>query len=72
MMDELKLPTIRLYTKHLRAPMFIQYPNIIQQLDQADGYEDFLIKLMRLELKARRESTRKRMLKAAIFRISKP
>lgn len=66
-MDELKRQTIELYAKQLRTPMFNSYPDIIRQLDSGQGYDDFLISLMKLELDSRQESTRKRRIKKAGF-----
>lgn len=47
--------------------MFNRYEDIIRQLDHNQGYEDFLIQLMRLELDSRQESTRRCKLKTATF-----
>lgn len=66
-MNELKAQAIELYAKQLRTPMFNKYPDIIRQLDKQQGYEDFLIELMKLELDSRQESTRKRRIKQAGF-----
>ena len=66
-MKSLQSQTIELYSKQLRTPMFNQYEDIIRQLDQNQGYEDFLIALMKLELDSRGESARRRKIKAAGF-----
>lgn len=66
-MNELKAQAIELYAKQLRTPMFNKYPDIVRQLDKNQGYEDFLIELMKLELDSRQESTRKRRIKQAGF-----
>lgn len=66
-MNELKAQAIELYSKQLRTPMFNKYSDIIRQLDKQQGYEDFLIELMKLELDSRQESTRKRRIKQAGF-----
>ena len=50
MTDTLKAQTIELYSKQLRTPMFNKYLDVIRQLDKNQGYEDFLIALMRVEL----------------------
>lgn len=47
--------------------MFNNYIEVIRQLNKSDGYEEFLIQLMKLELDARQESTRKRKIKSAGF-----
>jgi DNA replication protein DnaC len=66
-MNELKKQTIGLYSKQLRVPMFHNYSDVIRQLEPDEGYEDFLIHLMKQELDSRQESTRKRKIKAAAF-----
>lgn len=66
-MNELNRQTIELYAKQLRTPTFNNYQEVIRQLDQEQGYEDFLIQLMKSELDSRQESTRKRRIKAANF-----
>lgn len=67
MMNDLNSQTIELYAKQLRTPMFNKYPDVIRQLDKDQGYEEFLISLMRLELDSRQESTRQRKIKLAGF-----
>jgi len=64
---ELKAQTIELYSKQLRTPMLNRYADIIRQLDHSQGYEDFLIQLMKVELDSRQESTRRRKIKTAGF-----
>ena len=66
-MKNLQSQTIELYSKQLRTPMFNQYQDVIRQLDQSQGYEDFLIALLKLELDSRQESTRRRKIKGAGF-----
>lgn len=66
-MSELKEQTIALYAKQLRIPTFNQYQEVIRQLDQKKGYEDFLIALMKQELYSRMESSQKRKIRAASF-----
>ena len=66
-MKNLQSQAIELYSKQLRTPMFNQYLDVIRQLDQNQGYEDFLIALMKLELDSRQESTRRRKIKYAGF-----
>lgn len=66
-MNKLQQQTIELYAKQLRTPMFNQFPDVVRQLDQNQGYEDFLIALMKLELDSRQESTRQRKIKTAGF-----
>ena len=62
-MKTLQTQTIELYSKQLRTPMFNQYSDIVRQLNKDQGYEDFLIAIMKLELDSRQESTRKRKIK---------
>lgn len=66
-MNELQAQTIGLYAKQLRIPMFNNYHDVIRQLNKNEGYEDFLIHLMKAELDSRQESTRKRKIKTAGF-----
>lgn len=66
-MNERKQQTIELYARQLRTPAFNNYPDIIRQMDKHEGYEDFLIHLMKLELDSRQESTRRRRIKSANF-----
>lgn len=66
-MNELQAQTIELYAKQLRIPMFNNYHEVIRQLNKEEGYEDFLIHLMKAELNSRQESTRKRKIKTAGF-----
>lgn len=66
-MNELQKQTIALYAKQLRTPMFNQFEDVVRQLDPNQGYEDFLIALMRKELEVREERTRQRKIKAAGF-----
>jgi len=66
-MSELKEQTIALYAKQLRIPAFNQYQEVIRQLDQEKGYDDFLIALMKQELHSRMESSHKRKIRAANF-----
>lgn len=66
-MKHLQEQTIELYAKQLRTPSFNQYRDVIRQLGQEQSYDDFLIALMKLELDARQESTRKRKIKNANF-----
>ena len=66
-MKELQAQTIEMYSKQLRTPMFNNYVDVIRQLNKNQGYEYFLIQLMKLELDSRQESTRKRKIKVASF-----
>jgi len=66
-MTELQSQTIEMYSKQLRTPMFNNYTEVIRQLDQNQGYGDFLVALMKLELDSRMESTRRKKIKSAGF-----
>lgn len=67
-MNELNKQTIELYAKQLRVPSFNRYPDVIKQLNKDQGYDDFLVALMKQELEARQESNRQRKIKSAAFR----
>ena len=66
-MNELNKQTIELYAKQLKLPSFNKYIDVIKQLNKDQGYEDFLVSLMKQELDARMESNRQRKIKAAKF-----
>ena len=59
-MNELNKQTIELYAKQLKLPSFNKYIDVIKQLNKDQGYEDFLVSLMKQELDARMESNRQR------------
>ena len=65
--NEVNKQTIELYAKQLRVPSFNRYPDIIKQLNKNQGYDDFLVALMKQELEARQESNRQRKIKSAGF-----
>lgn len=67
MTTDIKAQTIELYARQIRTPMFNQYMDVVRQLSPDQSYEDFLIALMRMELDARQESTRRRKMKLAGF-----
>lgn len=58
---------IKLYSKQLRTPSFNRFETIIRQLDTQDGYEKFLVELMKQELLERQETGQKRRIKQACF-----
>ncbi len=73
-MSELTNPTqeaIRFYAKQLRLPTFAAYEQVLRQLDSGDGYEQFLLGLMKTELNQRQEAGQKRRVKRARFPYSK-
>lgn len=49
-MNSVQKETIKLYAKQLRVPTFNNYDKVIRQLSADDGYEQFLIELMKQEL----------------------
>ena len=58
---------IKLYAKQLKTPSFIEFDDIIRQLDNEQSYEHFLRDLMKREVSQRRENQQKRRIKAAKF-----
>lgn len=63
--------TIKLYAKQIRTPSFIEYEDIIRQLDAEQSYEHFLRDLMKREVAQRQENQQKRKIKAAKFPFPK-
>jgi DNA replication protein DnaC len=59
--------SIEMYSKHLKTPTFNQYEEVIRQLDKTQGYEDFLLNLLKLEYDSRTEKSRQRKVKTAGF-----
>lgn len=55
------------YAKQLRMPTFNRYSDVIRQLDANQGYDDFLVALLKTELDARQESKISRTIKTAKF-----
>ncbi len=66
-MNSLIAQSIELYAKHLRTPTFNQYEEVIRQLDKDQGYEDFLVALMKVEYNTRTEKSHQRKVKSARF-----
>ncbi len=66
-MNSLIAQSIELYAKHLRTPTFNQYEEVIRQLDKDQGYEDFLLALMKVEYNTRTEKSHQRKVKSARF-----
>jgi DNA replication protein DnaC len=66
-MNEINKQTVELYAKQLRVPSFNRYPDVIKHLNKDQGYDDFLVALMKQELEARAESNRQRKIKSANF-----
>lgn len=63
--------TIKLYAKQLRTPTFVNYENVIRQLNSGDGYEQFLCELMKLEVLQRQDAGQRRRIKKAAFPVMK-
>lgn len=59
--------SIEMYAKRLKTPTFNQYKDVIRQLDKNQGYEDFLLNLLKLEYDSRTEKSQHRKIKAAGF-----
>jgi DNA replication protein DnaC len=55
------------YARQLRLPTFNRYADVIRQLDANQGYEDFLLAILKAELDARLESRHHRRIKTANF-----
>lgn len=55
------------YAKQLRMPTFNRYSDVIRQLDANQGYDDFLVALLKTELDTRQESKISRTIKTAKF-----
>ncbi len=66
-MNEANRQLISMYAKQLRTPTFNQFEDVARQLTSDQGYEDFLIALMRAELENRQERNRQRKIKQARF-----
>lgn len=66
-MDSNLAQAIEMYSKHLKTPSFNQYKDVIRQLDKNQGYEDFLLNILRLEYDSRTEKSQKIKVKAAGF-----
>ena len=66
-MSEANKQLIEMYAKQLRSPTFNHYDDVIRQLGTSQGYDDFLVSLMRTELENRQDSTKRRKIKAAHF-----
>ncbi|HAX72502.1 MAG TPA: AAA family ATPase [Firmicutes bacterium] len=62
---------IKLYARQLKTPTFLNYDEVIRQLDPNEGYEVFLKELMRNEVLQRQENLQKRRIKTAKFPVYK-
>lgn len=59
--------SIEMYSKRLKTPTFNQYKDVIRQLDKNQGYEDFLLSLLKTEYDSRTEKSQQRKVKTAGF-----
>ena len=59
--------SIEMYSKQLKTPTFNQYKDVIRQLDKNQGYEDFLLNLLKLEYDTRTEKSQQRKINTAGF-----
>lgn len=66
-MNNVHKETIKLYARQLKVPTFNNYEKVIRQLSTTDGYEQFLIELMKQEISERSVTGQKRRIKAAKF-----
>jgi len=62
---------IRLYARQLRLPSFHRYEEVVRQMKPEEGYEAFLVKIMKQEAEDRFMTGQKRRLKAAGFPLFK-
>ena len=64
---------IKIYAKQLKLPTFLRYEATLRiAQEQGLGYEEFLVKLLALELEQRKENQQKRRIRAAGFPIPNP
>ena len=63
--------TIQFYAKQLRVPTFPNYEQVIRQLGPGEGYDQFLLELMKIELTQRQEAGQQRRIKKARFPYTK-
>jgi len=63
--------TVQFYAKQLRVPTFPNYEQVIRQLGPGEGYDRFLLELMKIELTQRQEAGQQRRIKKARFPYTK-
>lgn len=71
MITSLTNEKIKLYARQLRLPTFTDYEEVIRQLPNDAGYDDFLADMMFRELEERSSSGVQRRIKAARFPVIK-
>lgn len=62
---------IKLYARELRMPSFNRYEEVIRQMTAGDGYEAFLLRMLKEESAERAVTAQKRRLKEACFPLPK-
>ncbi len=63
---------IKIYAKELRLPTFARYEQIFREAEQGGfGYEEVLIRMMKIELENRHENQRKLRIRQAKFPVLK-
>ena len=62
---------IRLYSKHLKIPTFIDYNEVLRRMRPEDRFDDILLELMKTEYQQRQENQNERRLKMAGFPFHK-
>jgi len=70
-MNTAKQELIKLYSKQLRLPTFTRFQDVIRGLNSDEGYEDFLIEIMKKELDERGAKSQIGRIKKAGFPITK-
>ena len=63
--------SIRLYAKQLHLPSISRYDEILRRMRPEDGYEEFLVQILRRETEERQTRAQERRLKAAGFPLNK-
>lgn len=62
---------IKLYSKQLKIPTFVRYPEIQRTADAGSTFEELLLALMKTEYDQRQENNNRRRLKQANFPFTK-
>ena len=70
-MIDLTFEQIKLLSKQLKIPTFVNYPDIVRQCDSDAAFEDLLLALMKNEYDQRQENKNRKRLKQACFPYTK-
>lgn len=70
-MNDLTFEQIKLLSKQLKIPTFVQYPDVARQATPDAGFGDILLMLMKNEYEQRQENNNRRRLKQACFPYTK-